>query len=251
MDIFWIYIFKSLILPPTIFLLSGMVGLLLFPRRIAFILLTLSGGGLLVMSLPWTANQLAKHWESISSPDKITLQAFKPEAVVVLGGGIKKSKVFGENYTLESRTWARVFYAVKIAREFAIPILVSGGRVMAASPVSEAEIMTDVIQTGYGINVRWRDERSRNTAENALYSHEILSRQGIKRIILVTQAYHMPRALPQFVSTGFDVLAFPVDFMSDAYRTDIFSFIPSVFALERNFLICHEALGMLWYKLRY
>ena len=53
-----------------------------------------------------------------------------------------------------------------------------------------------------------------NTRENALDSYGLLAPRGIRRIILVTSALHMPRAAVAFRKAGFDVIPAPADFVT-------------------------------------
>ncbi len=252
MEIQLVYILKLLLLPPSGFLLLALSGVFLFRRGEGILLIGIGILGVLFFSLPWTANIMAEKWESIPVLTRDDIQYFRPQAIVVLGGGIRKSgKEFVEAYVLKCRTLSRLRYVAKIAGDTGLPVLVSGGRVLAKFPVSEAELMAKSLYDDYQLVARWQEDNSRNTAENARYSKEILAKESITRIVLVTQAFHMPRALHQFERVGFDVLPAPTDFMTNEDKLDIFSFIPSAFALQKSFLISHEWLGWYWYQLRY
>ena len=73
----------------------------------------------------------------------------------------------------------------------------------------------------------------------------------INRIILVTHALHMRRAVEQFQQHGLQVIPAPTLFLSKSDSLDLFSFLPSAKALENSSLVIHEILGRAWYKLRY
>ena len=72
----------------------------------------------------------------------------------------------------------------------------------------------------------------------------------MQRIILVTHALHMRRAVQQFELQGFAVMPAPTVFLSHT-EVNLFSFLPSATALERSTLVIHEIMGRAWYKLRY
>jgi len=176
---------------------------------------------------------------------------FLPQAIVVIGGGLDPAAVeYRSDATVKAGTLLRLRYAAKLARETGLPVMVSGGRSMDSTEASEAEIMASVLQEEFAVPVAWREAGSRNTAENARFSRNILRQQSIDRIILVTQAYHMPRAESEFRKAGFQVLAAPTAFFGRAGGFSWFDWIPSVKALEQCFLLAHESVGMLWYSLR-
>ena len=107
----------------------------------------------------------------------------------------------------------RVRYAARIAKVSQLPILISGGSPLS-SPPSEAELMAEVMEKDLGVSVRWQEKDSRTTWENATLSAAILKPAGVKRIVLVTQAFHMARARWCFERQGFEVIAAPMGFMS-------------------------------------
>jgi uncharacterized SAM-binding protein YcdF (DUF218 family) len=90
-----------------------------------------------------------------------------------------------------------------------------------------------------------------NTRENATMSYRILAPQGIRRILLVTSATHMPRAAGTFRKAGFEVIAVPADFHS-GWGDDLLleKWIPSADNLRNSELALHEWLGIATYRLR-
>jgi uncharacterized SAM-binding protein YcdF (DUF218 family) len=69
-------------------------------------------------------------------------------------------------------------------------------------------------------------------------------------IILVTSAFHMPRAKVTFETEGFEVLPYPVDFRAPVRRMPLMEWLPSPDALEKTDLVIREALGRGYYRLR-
>ena len=254
MDIFFIYVIKTLLLPIASLLILSIAGLFLLPfqRVLAVTIISFSLATLLLLSLPVVAKHLAATQEIYPPLNSAELDDFSAQAIVVLGGGLRDpAPEYKQQVTLQNRTLLRVRYAAILAKQTRLPILVSGGHVLKAGIPSEAEIMTSVLTNEFNQKVRWQEGESRNTAENALYTQKILSKVGVERIILVTHAFHMRRAVEQFQLHGLHVLPAPTMFWSWSNELNLFSFLPSAGALRRSSFVIHEIMGRAWYKLRY
>ncbi len=59
------------------------------------------------------------------------------------------------------------------------------------------------------------EERSRSTHENAVYAKELIQPAQGATWILITSAYHMPRAVASFDAAGWPVIPYPVDYKID------------------------------------
>jgi uncharacterized SAM-binding protein YcdF (DUF218 family) len=249
-----LHVIKLLALPPALLIILAVVGLLCKKRKFGLPLVLFSLSILLMLSLPIVVNLWAQNWERFPPVLSREIRSFRPEALVVIGGGVS---VAAEEYhspvTLNTRSLVRVRYAAKLARELGLPVLVSGGVVLEqdAGSISEAQLMADVLEEEFKIPVTWLEPQSRNTAENALFSRELLRQYGLERIMLVTQAYHMPRAANEFRKAGFLVLPAPTDFIGQQAGLCLMDFVPSPAALMHVFLLAHEGIGMLWYRARY
>ena len=134
---------------------------------------------------------------------------------VVLGGGTR-SGGYPRLSSEVNEAGDRLLYAARLYRRDVAPrILLSGGSGrMAGKPGStDAENMANVLSDiGIPREVLILEATSRNTRENAVETWSILNEQGIKRIVLVTSASHMPRAESVFRAVGFDVIPAPADF---------------------------------------
>jgi uncharacterized SAM-binding protein YcdF (DUF218 family) len=139
--------------------------------------------------------------------------------------------------------------AARLQRETGLPLLTSGGRPDGGGE-PEADSMARSLREDFGVPVAWRERRSNNTAQNAAFAATILRREGIKRILLVTDAMHMPRAQAIFAATGLQVVAAPTMFFSRD-RLDFLQFLPDGEGLRRSQYALHEWLGLAWYALRY
>ena len=254
MDIFAIYIIKTLLLPIASLLILSIAGLFLLPlqRTFAVTLISFSLALLLLLSLPVVAKNLAATQEIYPPLNSVVLGDFSAQAIVVLGGGIRSpAPEYEQQVTLKNRTLARVRYAALLAKQTQLPLLVSGGQVFKIEFPSEAEIMTGILKNEFNQKVSWQERNSRNTAENARFTQKILSKERVQRIILVTHALHMRRAVEQFQLHGFQVMPAPTAFLSLSEELNLFSFLPSASALENSTSVIHEIMGRVWYKLRY
>lgn len=252
MSISIVYLIKLLLLPPGCLLIMALVGLWFRKRRYGLAVTGICLLLMLVLSLPAVTNLWANYWERVPPLSRQQVVEFKPEALVVIGGGVDKSaEEYQSPVTLGFRTLIRVRYAAKLAWELGLPILVSGGSVFDQNCASEASLMAEVLENEFKTPVAWLEDGSRNTAENARFSREVLGDYGIDRIVLVTQAYHMPRAMTEFRKAGFEVLPAPTAFIGHDAELSVLDWLPSPLALMNSFLLAHEAVGMLWYRVAY
>jgi len=246
-------------LPPASLLILALIGLVFRRRRFGYPLLATSLGVLILFSLPIVSCNFARLWERFPPLKDDQIRQITPQALVVVGGGLSKNREYSHDFTVNERSLVRLRYAAKLAKEFQLPILVSGGRVFSSEHEpeydSEASVMARVLKNEFNIPVAWQEQKSRNTEENARFSYEILQKDNVNTIVLVTQAYHMPRALHEFTNAGFNVLPAPTAFIAgpleNPFNLTIFDFLPSPTALRDSFLLAHESLGMLWYAIRY
>ncbi|MFM7579622.1 MAG: YdcF family protein, partial [Microcystaceae cyanobacterium] len=109
----------------------------------------------------------------------------------------------------------RVLYGAKLYREGQAPwVIASGGRISWLSGGSpEAQDMAELL-TFLGVppdNIL-QDPLSLNTEQNAKNVQKIVQEKGLKKLLLVTSAFHMTRAQLIFTKLGMDVLPAPTDF---------------------------------------
>ena len=103
----------------------------------------------------------------------------------------------------------RLRYAARLAKTSALPVLISGG-LHYGRPPSEAALMANALLQDFGVPTRWQEGLSRTTWENATLSAPQLREAGVRRVVLVTQAWHMQRARWSFERQGFEVIPAPV-----------------------------------------
>jgi uncharacterized SAM-binding protein YcdF (DUF218 family) len=172
------------------------------------------------------------------------------EAIVVLAGGAHRQDPTRPEATPLEDTYIRAAYAAWLYRNWKpLPVVASGGVIGGRQKAVLAEVMRRVLEEkGVPPGMIWMEGRSRSTYENALYSAELLRGRGIRRIALVTEAYHMRRAEGSFRRQGMEVVPAPC-----AYRHILFSLrpaelVPSPKSMNRNELALHEWVGLFWYR---
>lgn len=174
------------------------------------------------------------------------------DVIVVLGAGAL-ADVPNVNGTGQVSDYAanRLLTCLQLYHRLGVPIIVSGGKVFQSSG-NEAEISrTTLVGAGVPADKILMEKESLNTTQNAQYIARILKSRGFTRPILVTSAFHMPRAVAQFEKVQVAVTPYPADYQSNRrlYLT-IFDFIPSADALDKISLAWKEYLGLLavrWY----
>jgi len=105
------------------------------------------------------------------------------------------------------------------------------------------------LEQDFQVPVRWTEEESHNTMENALFSYAVLQPQGITHIYLVTHASHMARSQMAFEQAGFRVIPAPTHFAVRCQWTFL-EFIPNRGALAASSEAVYEGIGLIWYWLR-
>jgi uncharacterized SAM-binding protein YcdF (DUF218 family) len=237
----------ALLLPPGIVLLVLLVALVLAWRRplsawkpllLAFLLLY-------AFSTPFLGRTLLHILEpAYANPAADT----SGQAIVVLGGGTYFSAPEYGGDTVKAQVLERLRYAAQLHRALQKPILVTGGT-PEGNPTPEAQLMRDVLQRDFQVPVEWVEASSGNTLENARASFLMLNAAGVRRIYLVTHAWHMPRAKLSFRSTGFTVIPAPTGYATNFELTAL-DFLPSSNALVDSARFLHEAVGLAWYYIR-
>lgn len=227
---------KSLILPPTGALLVALLGLLLLKRRplMARTLLALGLGSLWLLSTPVVGDILAGFAEHYPPLD--WRRAADAQAIVILGGGGQRT--FAPEYAgpaAEPVLLERLSYGAFVARKTGLPILVTGFRI-------EASAMQATLQRNFVLEPRWVDDQAYDTFQNASNSARLLRADAVHRIVLVTHATHMWRAVHEFTDAGMDVVPAPVGILA-ARDIGIRRYLPSPDTLSRSSAAINELLG--------
>lgn len=208
----------------------------------------------------WTATYLAKSLEWQYLPQENLPQA---EVIVALGGATE-SLDYPRPMVEVNGAGDRVIYAAQLYKQGKAPhILVSGGNIdwLAKRAMTPAAEMAGLLKLmGVPDEAVWLQPESRNTYEDAIFSKKILDEKGITRVLLVTSAMHMPRAMGIFTRQGIHAIPAPVDYtvtqstLDDLTRPDwqnqLVGLIPSAANLNLTTNVLKEYLGILIYRLR-
>ena len=237
---------SALVLPPFGLIIFAFVGLWLARRhpRLGRAIAAIALLALAALSLPPVADALMHGLET--SPSISAQHLARAQAIVILGGGTYPAAPEYGNDTVGRWTLERVRYGSHLQKRSGLPILVSGGAPFGGR--AEGEAMKEAIERDFHGRVRWMENASRDTSENAAYSAAMLKAAGVTRIALVSHGWHLPRAIELYASQGLEVFAAPT-----AFSTPIPSLyaraLPSAAALNQSNMALHEWLGILVQRL--
>ena len=253
----WKPLLGLLLLPPVPLVLLAVLGGLWLPRRrlLGWLSLGLALLGLWGMGSMAVGRALVEHLTTpppaLDAGQRAGLVGAPRTAIVVLGAG---RRLLAPEYgapDLTPMTLERLRYGLWLARQTHLPVLSSGGVGFGDPPgPTEAAIVAQVALRDFGQRLRWSEDRSRDTNENARFTVALLRAEGIRRIVLVTHDFHQRRALAAFeralLSPGPAIALLPAPMGRASPReTRLLDFLPTDegFALSRQAL--HEWLGRL------
>ncbi len=245
---------EFLVFPPAnivlFLLLAGVIGLVWPKLRIWIVLLGVMQ--LLLLSMPIVAEAwyLQLRLPYIAKPQLWSSK--QPDAIVVLGAGRNiRAREFDDMQTPSTAGMERLRYAALLHQKTGVPILIAGGQPFRQG-LSEAALMARVLREEYKVEVRWLEEKSHTTWENAMFSDVILQSEGIKSAWLVTQDWHMARAMQVFSRGVVEYIPASVSYnVGVGWNQLWFKYIPQAKALSLSSICFHEWLGILWYKIKH
>jgi len=246
-------VMAQLLLPPGGLILLAVVGLVFWRKW--------WGRGFvgLALALLWLLSTEPVR-DALTRPLEFQYQALNtaqlpPDSMVIvlLGGGIyEKAPEYGGRDELGRFSMMRTLYAAKISRATGLPVYATGGGSITHESATEGAVMRRwLIEFGVPESKAYAEVAASNTWQNAVYIKKILGRRGIHHIVLVTSAWHMPRAVWCFKQNGLNVIPAPADYLTKQSSYDVRSFVPRWNVLAESGDALHEYLGMLWYRLRY
>lgn len=195
--------------------------------------------GLAVFSMPAVSDRLMLTLETY--PAIQGTDTHGAQAMVVLGGGAYRDQPEYHASTLTPAGLERIRYAAYLYQKTQLPILVTGGNPFGGEP--EADVMRQELTQYFKTPVMWVETKSNNTIQNAQFSWDLLHKQGITKILLVTHAWHMRRAKASFERAGFTVIPAPTIFQGEPQNA-ILKFIPQAGSLQKSNTALHEWIGI-------
>jgi uncharacterized SAM-binding protein YcdF (DUF218 family) len=214
-----------LAIPSNLIIVFGIVGALLLRTRFAraglrlviasLLLLAIAGlsplGNMLILPL----EQRFPPWDSAGGA---------PDGIIVLGGAVTPDVAFARNEVALNEAAERMTATVELARRYPnARIIFSGGESGLVYSGNESEAALRLFERlGLPPGRVTVEDQSRNTVENAVLTKQVAMPKPGERWLLVTSAYHQPRAVGMFRKIGFAVEAYPVDWRTrgtqDAFR---------------------------------
>lgn len=222
-----------------------------FSLALALIILLVGGNG-------WVSRSLVRslEWQNIPSAGLPNA-----EAIVVLGGATKPA--FPPRPFVDlGEEGDRVFYGAQLYQQQKAPlIIVAGGRIdwRGRGPSESADMVSILSQLGVPMSAIIQEPNSLNTHENAVNVKKILDARGIRRVLLVTSAIHMPRSLLIFKRQGIAAIPAPTDFlvtakelqeMQNSPQSILLNLLPDTDRLYQFTRALKEYIGLIVYRLR-
>jgi uncharacterized SAM-binding protein YcdF (DUF218 family) len=175
-----------------------------------------------------------------------------PDGMVVLGGAISPDVSEAREGIAFNEAAERVTSIAELALRYPkARIIFAGGRSASAKNAPrEAPFALRAFESfGIARERIFLEERSRNTVENALFSKQVAQPKPGEHWLLVTSAYHMPRAIGAFRKAGFAVEAYPVDWRTRGIRDAVLPTGGLIDGLARLDTAAHEWVGLFAYWL--
>jgi uncharacterized SAM-binding protein YcdF (DUF218 family) len=216
----------------------------------------LAVAGLFILSLPACAEVLIWSLE-VDLPrgdvpgETSASQTDLPDAIVILSGDAAYGDTTGgiePGSGIGVVTLDRMRAGAVLARRTGLPILVTGYSLeKGAEPI--AIQMARSLRDDFGTPAHWVEPAASDTWENAQFSAKLLRADGITSVYVVTDAWHMKRALMAFARTG--IAATPAPTRFDRLPVpEISEFVPHIWPLQSSYYAMHEWIGCLYYALR-
>jgi uncharacterized SAM-binding protein YcdF (DUF218 family) len=239
-------------LPSNLFITIGVVGVVLLCtrfRRLAswlvvtsVVLIAVAGWSPLGHVLLVPLEQRFPPWDAAHGP---------PDGIVVLGGAISPDVSGARGAVALNEAAERITATVELARRYPdARIIYSGGssRLWSGEGVEAGYAVQELEALGVPHARITAEEQSRNTIENAVFARLLAQPKPGERWLLVTSAFHMPRAMAAFRAAGFPVQAYPVDWRTRGPIDVTQPFDSLAAGLQQTDTAVHEWVGLLAYR---
>lgn len=244
-------VIKSLLTPPGILILLLLGAFLLARGVLARLLIFTAGTVLTLMTLPVVAILLMTPLEPFPA---LTSESIPGDAqgILVLGAGSDPAPEYGGD-TVDEHSLKRVRYGAYLHRLSGLPVYVTGGGQPDGRP-PVASLMARTLRDELGVPVAGVESESRTTWENAAFARPMLERDGVAHVLLVTSAWHLPRAVEAAEQAGIRATPAPTGFVHyPGWESDLElrDWLPSARAFLDSSYAVREHLGRVWYQVRY
>lgn len=243
----------ALAMPPASLLILMLLGAWLIKRtpKLAIRLVVLSAASFWILSTNsfsvWLHNKVIPEYSLVTASE---LNDKSVQAIVVLGGGVVTGLPGGDQQ-LSKSSLVRLRLGAQLARQSGLPLVFSGGSGWGAKEknVTEADVAQKVLSEAFGLDLKIKESTSRDTQENAVNTWNLLSRDNVTNIALVTSSTHMPRASAEFTKAGFVVTESAVGQPTVASEA-LLEMIPSASSLDVSQSVLRELLAKLIQQIR-
>ena len=244
---------SQLLLPPGGLILLGLMGLLFWRRWWGRGIVFLSFASLWLLSTEPVRDAIISPLEFQHSVLNVSKLPAQGAAIVLLGGGIhENAPEYDGRDELGRYAMMRTVYAADLAHKSGLDIYATGGTPLIEDAEPEGEVMRRwLLKFGLPDERIFAEKEANNTWENAVFMKQLLAEKGVDSVILVTSAWHIPRAVWCFEAQGLQVIPAPTDFLSKQGTYDLRSYLPRWSVLADSGQAMHEYLGVFWYHWKY
>jgi uncharacterized SAM-binding protein YcdF (DUF218 family) len=241
-------ILAALVLPPGIFILIAVLAALLAwkGKRKASVLVS----GILALLIYFSstsllANALISPLENRYPPVSAKAGA---RAIVVLGGGyIDSSPEYGMKGSLAPAAEKRAVYGLELARRYDLPLIFTGGVGYDVRGEGSESDAAESLWLDLGVD-KSRIKLERESLDTKGNASGVAAMTNGEPVLLVTSAFHMPRAVLSFERAGLKVIPAPTEYRAKRSSLTWADLLPDTAKMEMTRLALHEYIGLLYYS---